>query len=342
MEFTLYSIGDAAFLEQVLISIAMITGSGDFETMISIGLLLGVIIVTVQSVFNGAKAINWQQVFLGWLVYGMFFFPTATVNIEDIQRGEVRPVDNVPIGIGIAGGIISNIGYGLTELMEQAYSPIYPAMSENGYIESLQVLNQARRDGYNSSVIQAINAEYGAGADFAKSATNYITECTLRKLELGTETKESLFELEILPAIQFNSSNYGTVMYLANPNGQNVTCSQGFTLLSEALGRISLGGSVDQRISQLLNLNTDLGESALREVGNGLQSLGLVSASAADYMKTAILEPLYYEAVYTRHMDLQDYSSAQMVSQAIAQRNAQWSAEHSLFLSVVDPVLAFF
>ncbi len=120
MDFTLYSIGDAAFLEQVLISIAMITGSGDFETMISIGLLLGVIIVTVQSVFNGAKAINWQQVFLGWLVYGMFFFPTATVNIEDIQRGEVRPVDNVPIGIGIAGGIISNIGYGLTELMEQA------------------------------------------------------------------------------------------------------------------------------------------------------------------------------------------------------------------------------
>lgn len=113
MEFTLYSIGDAAFLEQVLISIAMITGSGDFETMISIGLLLGVIIVTVQSVFNGAKAINWQQVFLGWLVYGMFFFPTATVNIEDIQRGEVRPVDNVPLVLGLPEGSSATLDMGL-------------------------------------------------------------------------------------------------------------------------------------------------------------------------------------------------------------------------------------
>ncbi|KZL24226.1 conjugal transfer protein TraG N-terminal domain-containing protein [Pseudovibrio sp. Ad37] len=342
MDFTLYSIGDAAFLEQILISIAMITGTGDFETMVSIGLLLGVIIVTVQSVFGGAKAINWQQVFLGWLVYGMFFFPTVTVNIEDIQRGEVRPVDNVPIGVGIAGGIISNIGYGLTELMEQAYSPIYPAMSENGYMEALQVLNQARRNGYNSSVIQAINASYGSGADFATSAKNYIAECTLKKMEMSNVNKESLFEQEILEAIQFNNNNYGTMIYLANPNGQNVSCSEGFALLSEALAKVIPGGEVDIRISQLLNLNTDLGESALRKVGNGLQALGLVSASASEYMQTAILEPLYYEAVYTRYSDLQDFNSAQMVAQAIAQRNVQWSAEHSLFLSVVDPVLAFF
>lgn len=342
MDFTLYSIGDAAFLEQVLIAIAMINGSGDFEMMVAIGLLLGVLIVSVQSLFNGAKAINWHQVFLGWLVYGIVFLPTVTVNIEDVQRGEVRPVDNVPLGVGIAGGVISKIGYGLAELMEQAFSPIYPSLTENGYVESMQILNKARRDSYNTSVIQAINDSYAPGADFARSARNYIAECTLRKLEQTGENSQSVLEKPLTEALLFSNVNYGTRVYLSDPAGQNLTCTQAFSQLNDALRRVYPGGPVDARLSELLGLNTDLGESALSNIGDALQSLGQISASASDYVKTAIVEPLYYEAVSVRHMDLHDYNSALMVSQAVAQRNAQWAAEHSLFMTVVDPVLAFF
>lgn len=81
--FTIYSIGDSAFLEQILIAVSMITGTGDFEKMVSIGLLLGVLMIMIQSVFQGAKQINIQQILVGWLIYACFFGPNTTVTIED-------------------------------------------------------------------------------------------------------------------------------------------------------------------------------------------------------------------------------------------------------------------
>lgn len=72
--FSIHSIGDSAFLEQILIAVSMITGTGDFEKMVSIGLLLGVLMICIQSVFQGAKQINLQQVLVGWILYACFFY----------------------------------------------------------------------------------------------------------------------------------------------------------------------------------------------------------------------------------------------------------------------------
>ncbi|MTH94569.1 conjugal transfer protein TraG N-terminal domain-containing protein, partial [Roseibium sp. RKSG952] len=80
-DWVIYSIGDSALLEQVLISVAMITGSGDFLAACSIGLLIGFLIVFVQSLFQGAKTINVHQVFLGWLLYSVMFVPTSYCQI---------------------------------------------------------------------------------------------------------------------------------------------------------------------------------------------------------------------------------------------------------------------
>ena len=50
---TIHSIGDAQFLSQVLNAVAMIIGTNDFVQLVSIGLLLGVIIVVLQGLFRG-------------------------------------------------------------------------------------------------------------------------------------------------------------------------------------------------------------------------------------------------------------------------------------------------
>lgn len=52
MDFSIYSVGDAAFLEQIMIAVAMATGTGDFERMVSIGLLIGALIISFQSLFR--------------------------------------------------------------------------------------------------------------------------------------------------------------------------------------------------------------------------------------------------------------------------------------------------
>ncbi|NMU29473.1 hypothetical protein HKB21_28090, partial [Vibrio parahaemolyticus] len=75
---------------------------------------------------------------------------------------------------------------------------------------------------------------------------------------------------------------------------------------------------------------------------DSLQAMGATTTSSIDYLKAAVLEPLYYEAAAGRYQDLQDYGSALMVNQAIQQRNTQWAAEQSMFMTVVRPMLTFF
>lgn len=52
---TIHSVGGSAFLEQVLIAVSMIFGTGDFVWMASIGLLIGVLIIFFQSVMTVVK-----------------------------------------------------------------------------------------------------------------------------------------------------------------------------------------------------------------------------------------------------------------------------------------------
>ena len=64
---TIHSVGDSAFLEQVLIAVSMITGTGDFTQMASVGLLIGVLIVFFQSIMNGAKEIQIGTILVAWI-----------------------------------------------------------------------------------------------------------------------------------------------------------------------------------------------------------------------------------------------------------------------------------
>ena len=174
--FVINSIGDSSFLEQILIAVAMITGTGDMTKMVSIGLLMGVIFVCVQSVATGAKQIDFQKVLIGWIIYAVLFGPTCKVLIEDSYSGAVRPVDNVPIGVGMAGGIISSVGYNITNLFEAGYGIIGSSITQHSFAEPLKLLNDVRRRiGTDNRVFSAWNATRGGGGvDVAKSWHNYI------------------------------------------------------------------------------------------------------------------------------------------------------------------------
>lgn len=298
-EFTIYSIGDSAFLEQILIAVAMITGTNDFTKMVSVGLLIGVVIITVQSVFQGAKQINIQQIFMGWLLYACFFVPTSLVKIEDAYTGQVRPVANVPIGIGFAGGVISNVGYTLTKLFENGYGVIVPNVTETHFSETLKLLNDVRRSVYDSAIFTALNRENGGGyVDVRRSVSNYIRECTLLKVDLNLMGLDELLKLPVDQALQFNSSLYGTRVYLnaSNPDGGDFTCSEAWSTAERvgivgALNKLS-GPNVKIALNNLLGVDpTYTGVNALTKIDDSLQAVGASSTSAVAYTKIALLEP---------------------------------------------------
>lgn len=347
MQFDIVSIGDAAFLEQILISVAMVTSANSFEQMVSIGLLLGVFFVMVQSVFQGAKQINYHQILVGYLLYACFFIPTATVTIEDSVTGEIRVVSNVPLGVAAPGGIISTIGYNITNLFEQGYGAIVPYVTDTNFAESLQLLNNVRWQVSSTPVYAALNATQGGNADIRESWHNYIRECTLTGVDLGDSTVDKIMESKMPDGLEFRSQIYGTKIYTGSLEGEYLNCTEAFAILKNVTVSATNSGNADlsDAIYKALGMSEEditYGATAQNSVNSSLGILGATSTAATDYLVTAILEPIYLDAAKGRYSDFQDIASATMLNQAIQQRNTQWAAEQSMFMTIARPMMTFF
>lgn len=342
--FEIYSIGDSAFLEQILIAVAMVTGTDSFSHMIRIGLLIGIIMIFVQGLFQGAKQVNFQQILLGYLLYAMLFVPTVTVDIEDAFTGQVRRVANVPLGIGAAGGIISSIGYNITNLFEQGYGAITPYVTESHFVESLKILNDTRRRISSTPVYAAMNAGIGTNADVRKSWNNYIRECSLTAIDLGVKNLDEMMGGAIPQTFRFDSNLYGTRLYIGgSASGTDYTCSEAYTRLVNATNTAINSTPVSNALLNVLGVsNTATGVTGQSYISSALASLGRTSSEGTAYLTAAVLEPIYYEAAQGRYADFHDMASATMINQAIQQRNSQWAAEQSMFLTIVRPMITFF
>ncbi|CAM5558695.1 conjugal transfer protein TraG N-terminal domain-containing protein [Eoetvoesiella caeni] len=343
---TIYSVGDAAFLEQILISVAMVTGTNDFTRAASIGLLLGIILMGFQSVMRGAKEFNVQQMFVGWVVFMCLFAPTTTVIIEDNVSGDTRVVANVPFGVGAAGGMISTIGYKLTALFEQGYGYIAPYVTETHFADSLNLLNKVRTAAYNPKLMMAIDENLAPGASFRESWDNYIRECTLTKIDLGIASVDGLISQPMPEALRFDSSLFGTRIFLDGSTGRDVDCADGYSQLLTATNQgISSNYIFSRALGQALGTETPekpSSDSAVLKVTDALQALRFSSYGAIDFVKAAVLKPVYEQAVLGKYQDMNDISSAIMINQAIQQRNTQWASEQSMFMTVVRPMQTFF
>ena len=340
--FTIYSIGDSAFLAQILNSLAMITGTGDFEQLVAIGLVLGLFIMGVQCVMSGTRQFNLHQVFLGFLCYLCMFGPSVTVHIEDAYTGQVRTVDNVPVGAGVAGTLISNVGYGVTQLFEQGYGDV-DRMTEHSFGDALKSLNSVRAIAYDASILNAASQSLGAGSDLRKSLDNYIRECTMVKIVVGQGTPEEVYGGG-LNALAFQNTIYGTEVYLPGNNAAKLDCSAAWLQLKPRFEQAMQDPRTVAAVNRLAGSMDAQGQvqTTYDRITDALQALNVTQISARDYVNVAVLEPIYRRSAQGFYNDMGDSASAVMINQAIEQRNTQWAAEQSMFLSTVRPLMAFF
>ena len=338
---TIHSIGDAQFLSQVLNAVAMIIGTNDFVQLVSIGLLLGAIIVVLQGLFRGAREIPWHQLLLGWILYACMFVPTTTVIVEDAYTGKAYSVDNVPIGVAFAGSMISNVGYGITNLFETAYGDVR-GISEGTFAEPLVILNAVRQHASDVRVLQELDKSIGQGTDIQKTLHNYIKECTLPKLALSITTPTDLVTGDMMDELKFESSIYGTRSYIGNPSGQNLTCAEAWKKIEPALEKIKDPKFINQ-LSTAANLKGEAGNKATYDdYQAAFDMLNMNGTAVEQFMLASTIKPIYEKAVSGYYRNLGDKTSAIMFNQAVQQRNTQWAAEASMFMTVVRPFLSFF
>ncbi|MBS1202398.1 MAG: muramidase (phage lambda lysozyme), partial [Chromatiaceae bacterium] len=186
--FEIYSIGDGAFLATVLNAVAMLSGSGNLQQLAGIGFLIGVILMMFQGLVR-AQFPPLQNALIAWAIYMGMFGPTVTVTVEDLYTGAVRVVGNVPLGPAAIGSAMSQVGYGVTILFEQAFST--PALTDYGFAAPLQLLQNVRKGTLSRATLGAANSPTPM-ADVERSWVNYITECTLYEVDIGKRSIEDV------------------------------------------------------------------------------------------------------------------------------------------------------
>lgn len=331
----IYSIGEAQFLSDVLTAVALVTGTGDFRDMIRVGMLLCVLLVMIQALRGGGRSIDLGQIVIAWLVYATCFAPPARVAVTSVYDGTVRVVGNVPLGIAALGSIVSKVGFSTTRLMETAFST--PAMTSQGYGAALEVLKRVRVHGLSTTNMGAANSPVG-GSDFAQSWINYIKECTIRGIHTGHVSPNTLRRsANFMDALRFQSDVFGTQVRVG-AGAQNATCSEAHTLLRDFTLATALP-AYQRVIYRVLGLASAAEVDGA--VSNALSALGVTGVSETDFQISALLVPLYDEAVTQDYAETHRAVYATMVQDAVRARNAQWMAQQSVFDSYVRPMLTF-
>ena len=357
--FNIISIGDVEFLGRILNAVATVCGTGDFKTLCICGFIFGLLFIGFQCIFQGAQRINLQHTLVCFICYMCFFGPSCTVTIED-ARGSTytRVVDNVPIGVGVAGMAISGIGYGVTKLMEQAFGTV--DRTENySYIEPLKILNDLRAAAYSDDIWAAIDNQCGAGCDTRQAVVNYLAECTSKGIQVGVINRSNLRQADFTgnaDAFQFVNNAYMTYLPLiesgklvGTDNDGYVTCAEGWSKVkTHVLNKIPTA-AVATRLNGMLNIKEFSEDGTSKavstdwsKISDSFQMLGLTANRAQDFMKAAVVDSVMNEANAQFLKSQHDVSTAIMINQAIVQRDTQWASEQSMFVSASRGFMAFF
>lgn len=366
---TIYTTGDALFLQNVLNAVAMVTGTGSFVTASVIGMLVGIILMGFKSVQTG-KGFDLSSIVICIIAWNFFFGSTVKVNVHDVITEEDRPVDNVPAGVGVAGWAISNIAYGLTQIMEQAFQSPYSTTTITGGVagngglfnDVTKTLNTISKIGMYPQIIQAINKDNGTKSDFRASATNFVKDCTFTAYALGYKTSSDIQNNSVSVkntgtgdsgALDFPEANgvYFTHIKLGNsPEGVTIGCEQAWDRLDNALD-VSFDNSesyFNKNLTSLLFPSEKFNENGTGNYTKGIDKATDIMSYATrgtygvqEFMKAAIMYDLFSSGAIAVARDSNDVATAMMLAQARRQRNMQWSSEGTMFQKTMRPIMTF-
>ena len=334
---TIYSIGDPVFLQQVLNAVAMLFATADFVQFVSIGFLIGFLIIAVQGMLQGAQSIQFQHLLVSFVLYSLLFVPTVSVTIEGAYSGTARVVDHVPLGPALVGSTVSNLGYGITRLFEQAFAT--PTMTEHGYVDALQVLATVRKTALSRLTMGDANSP-SAGANVEQSWINDVADCVLYGVDrqIDGATLDRLLKATTVDAALQTPIVTGTTEISLGLARETLTCVDAYTRLKDDTSTAFLPAFQE---SLAAKLGTASG-SVTTQVSGALAALAGGAVDAQQYMTMAALLPMVEKGVIQHDRDLGDAGAAAQAAQAIAQRNRQWATEQTLLIKIMRPMMVYF
>ena len=169
--FTIYTLGGGDILFMVFNAIASLLrpdGGSLITLFVTMGTVVGACMAMWMTVYQ-----NETQPMLKWfvtytiLVTG-FVSPISTVLIYDSMTNRVHVVDNVPFALAFGGSIVSTLGNGFTQAIEQVFQPsptemvggiglqgnLAPSYSKTGFIFGADVITNMKRVAFDNQDIE--------------------------------------------------------------------------------------------------------------------------------------------------------------------------------------------
>ena len=336
MNWAIQSVGDVAYLEAVLQGLSMILGAGTFAAVGKIGFLVGVLILLFQAL-PGGGSIRPGQIIAAWVVFVGMFGWTADVVVEDVYSGDTRVVNDIPGGIAASGSFISQIGYGMTETFETAFSA--PAMTDQGWGSYLHTLTAVRKSFTAESQLGQANHPRGSDSNVYQSWVSYMDRCTLYDVEREFRSYGEIANTDdvieamasIDPNATFSFYDGGTAA------GTELTCLNGFAVLSAMTYDEFLPIFVETRIAPQLGIDPPSQSEALYRVQVALDALGLWVA-AEDFIVSSFIQNCFTVSAKVHALETGNGAQATMINDAMQQRAISWISESRIFDEYMRPM----
>ncbi|WP_306552893.1 conjugal transfer protein TraG N-terminal domain-containing protein [Acidovorax sp.] len=125
MSFSVYTLGDTAFVANAFRAVAMFFGQDDYiATMVKAGMVIAILATITVGVLE--RQFRLDKLLLQFIVVSCILVPKTTVNVESVD-GFAAPqlIDDVPIGLAMPISVATTLGYSVGNRISIAMRPAW-------------------------------------------------------------------------------------------------------------------------------------------------------------------------------------------------------------------------
>lgn len=282
----IYSTGGGEFLVTTLNAVAAFFNTNNADALVAIGLMVGMVILVFQVMFNGDLRMAIKSYVLIAFVGALSIADRSDVIIFDSTKGPLwfQTVDNVPTSVAYIGSATSSVSHALTRQIEALFSPpdniVY---QRHGMLFGATLMTKSARWRAVTSVVH-------------ENLTNFMDQCVidavdLRYIDPDVVTRSGNLEATI------GANMPASLAYYDTQTRQTRTCAEGWTdivssinsevdvVLAAQAASAFQGPDATTAISDLRNTISDFSTFA-----------GYAATSAENHVKQAMLIAAFDDA----------------------------------------------
>lgn len=192
MVYSLETIGSGEMLWTLFNAIAALlrpNGGTLWQSLISIGTIIGVIIALCYTIFqNSFKPLSTWFISTQIVILGLIS-PVATIHIKDVLTGFHKTVDNVPFALAFSASTLSSLGTGITQAIETVFQPAPNYVGGSGFQPQSSDTLAYSQTGFMfaANVMTQMKGIQISNDDMMDNMKEFVNQCVVYDALIGTK-----------------------------------------------------------------------------------------------------------------------------------------------------------